>query len=122
EESERVEASETRTVSPSYSTTPLYPNHPLTQISPTLTPSQASYYRNTPHMAMHTQPTLSLGFSTRYHLTLPLRKRYWGTYEPILNTETKGDESEAEGTTSESEESEDEGPDSESEDATSEDQ
>ncbi|GJY97896.1 hypothetical protein Tco_0514806 [Tanacetum coccineum] len=122
-----MEASETRIVSPSYSTAPLYPNHPLTQTSPTLTPSRASYYRSTPRMAMRTQPTMSLGFSARVTEAMTLsplsfRKRYRGTSEPILDTETKGDESEAEGTGSESEESEDEGPDSESEDAASEDQ
>ncbi|GKC77294.1 hypothetical protein Tco_1128068 [Tanacetum coccineum] len=42
--------------------------------------------------------------------TLPIWKRYRGTFEPILDTKTEGDESEAEGTGSESEESEDEGP------------
>ncbi|GKD82297.1 hypothetical protein Tco_1349136 [Tanacetum coccineum] len=54
-------------------------------------------------------------------LTLPLRKRYWGTSNPILYTETEGDESEAEGTGSKSEESEDKGPDSETGEATFED-
>nr|GEY60975.1 hypothetical protein [Tanacetum cinerariifolium] len=42
------------------------------------------------------------------------------SFEPILDTETEGDGSEAQGTVSESEESEDEGPDSKSEEATSE--
>ncbi|GKA45626.1 hypothetical protein Tco_0738422, partial [Tanacetum coccineum] len=127
EELEPMEASETRTVSPSYSTAPLYLDHPLTKTSPTFTPSRASYYRSTPHMAMRTQPTLSLIFSSRVTEAMTLsplsfRKRYRGTSELILDTETNGDESEAEGTDSESEESEDEGPDSESEDAASKDQ
>ncbi|GKA87846.1 hypothetical protein Tco_0809610 [Tanacetum coccineum] len=103
-------------------------------------------------MAVRTQPTLSLGYSAnlteamtlspssfrkRYissyetpsssaspasSLTLPVRKRYRGTFELILDTKTKGNESEAEGTGSESEESEDEGPDSKGEEAASEDQ
>ncbi|GKF78370.1 hypothetical protein Tco_0233938, partial [Tanacetum coccineum] len=58
--------------------------------------------------------TLSSSASPTSSLTLPIRKRYRGTSEPILDTETEGDELEAEGTGSESEESEDEGPDSES--------
>ncbi|GJW47408.1 hypothetical protein Tco_0079054 [Tanacetum coccineum] len=49
--------------------------------------------------------------------TLPIRKRYRGTSEPILDTETEGDELEAKGTGSESEDSNDEGPISESEEA-----
>ncbi|GKD68130.1 hypothetical protein Tco_1322220 [Tanacetum coccineum] len=43
-------------------------------------------------------------------LTLPIRKRYRGTSELILDTKTEGDESEAKGTDLESEESKDEGP------------
>ncbi|GJY68814.1 hypothetical protein Tco_0471796 [Tanacetum coccineum] len=73
-------------VSPSYSTAPLYPNHPLTQTSPTLPPSRASYYRSTPCMAMRTQPTMSLGFSARVTEAMTLsplsfRKRYGSSYE-----------------------------------------
>ncbi|GJY66970.1 hypothetical protein Tco_0469208 [Tanacetum coccineum] len=41
EESEPMEASETKTASPSDSTLPLSPNHPLTQTSPTPTPSRS---------------------------------------------------------------------------------
>ncbi|GJX58448.1 hypothetical protein Tco_0289838 [Tanacetum coccineum] len=53
EESEPMEASETRIASPhsttslSDSTSPLSPDHPLTQTSPTLTPSRAFFYRST---------------------------------------------------------------------------
>ncbi|GJX41791.1 hypothetical protein Tco_0256781 [Tanacetum coccineum] len=144
-DSEPMEASETRTASPSGSTSPLSPAHPLTQTSPIPTPSRAFYYRGTARMVVHTQPTLLLdtssrvteamtlspsSFRKRYRpsyeapsssalpassLTLPLRKRYRGTSKPILDTETEGDESEANGTGSESEESKDKGPGSESE-------
>ncbi|GJR87333.1 hypothetical protein Tco_0211344 [Tanacetum coccineum] len=81
-----MEPSETRIVSPSYSTAPLYPNHPLTQTSPTLTPSRASYYHSTLRMAMRTQPTMSLGFSARVTEAMTLsplsfRKRYGSSYE-----------------------------------------
>ncbi|GKB95205.1 hypothetical protein Tco_0981342, partial [Tanacetum coccineum] len=112
---------------PSDATAPLSPNHPLTQTTPTPTLSQPLYYRRTARMAVRTQPTLSPGFSTRlteamalspssfckryrssYETpsssaspapspTLHIWKRYWGTFEPILGTETKDDESEAEG-------------------------
>ncbi|GJZ82429.1 hypothetical protein Tco_0647602, partial [Tanacetum coccineum] len=115
-------------------------------------PSRAFYYRSTARMAVRTQPTLSPGylaklskvmilspssFRKRYissyetpsssaspalSLTLPIRKRYYGTSDPILDTETKGDESEAEGTGSKSEESEDEGPGSKGEETAYEDQ
>ncbi|GKC61562.1 hypothetical protein Tco_1089160 [Tanacetum coccineum] len=60
-----MKASETRTASPSYSTLPLSPDHPLTQISPTPIPSRASYYRSTTRMIMRTKPTMSSGFSAR---------------------------------------------------------
>ncbi|GJZ46626.1 hypothetical protein Tco_0594222 [Tanacetum coccineum] len=84
EESEPMEASETRiasphsTTSPSSSTSPLSPDHLLTQTSPTLAPSRAFFYRSTARMAMRTQPTLSPGISAR--------KRYQGTFEPIEDT------------------------------------
>nr|GEV29205.1 hypothetical protein [Tanacetum cinerariifolium] len=143
EESEPTEATKTRTTSPSDSTTPLSFNHPLTQITPTLTLSRPLYYCKTVRMAVHTQPTMSPVFSAkltevmalsppsfrkRYRSsyetpsssasptlnpTLPTQKRYRGTSEPILDTETEDDESEAEGTGSWSKEFEEEGPDSE---------
>ncbi|GJU53313.1 hypothetical protein Tco_1227027 [Tanacetum coccineum] len=148
EDSEPIKASDTRIASPSCSTSPLPPDHPLTQISPTSTPSRAFYYCSTTHMVMRTQPTLWPGISARVtevmalspssfrkryrssyetssssasptsSLTLPIQKRYRGTFEPILDTKTEGDESEAEGIGSKSEESEDEGPGSEGEEAT----
>ncbi|GJW27046.1 hypothetical protein Tco_0040857 [Tanacetum coccineum] len=149
EELEPMEASETRTVSPSDSTSPLSPDHPLTQTSPTPTPSRVSYCHSTTCMAVRTQPTLSPGISAKlteamalsptsfskrcissYETssssaspasspTFPIRKRYRGTSEPILDTETEGDELKAEGTGSESEESKDEGPGSKSKEAAS---
>nr|GEV62188.1 reverse transcriptase domain-containing protein [Tanacetum cinerariifolium] len=103
-------------------------------------------------MAVRTQPTLSLGISARVteamalspssfckryrssyetlsssgssalSLTLPIQNRYQGTSKPILDTKTKEDESEAEGTGLESEESKDEGPGSKSEDVASKEQ
>ncbi|GJY69605.1 hypothetical protein Tco_0472587 [Tanacetum coccineum] len=78
-------------------------------------------------MVVRTQPTLSPDTSSRVTETMALspssfRKRYRGTSEPILDTKTEGDESEADGTGSESEESEDNGPGSESEETTPEDQ
>ncbi|GJW83204.1 hypothetical protein Tco_0156349 [Tanacetum coccineum] len=147
EDSEPIEASETRTTSPLGSTSPLSPNHLLTQTSPTSTPSRAFYYRSTTRMAVRTQPTLSPSISARVieamtlspssfrkrykssyetpsssaspasSLIPPLRKRYRGTSEPILDTEIEGDELEAKGINSESEDSEDEHPRSESEEA-----
>ncbi|GKD86308.1 hypothetical protein Tco_1357462 [Tanacetum coccineum] len=127
EESEPMEASETRTASPSDSTSPISLNHPLTQTSPTPTPSQAFYYRSTVRMAVHTQPTLLLGYSAKFTKAMTLspssfHKKYWGTSEPILDTETEVDELNAKGTGSKSEESEDEGPGLGTKEATSEDQ
>ncbi|GKE29488.1 hypothetical protein Tco_1444872 [Tanacetum coccineum] len=122
EESEPMEAPETRNSSPLDSTSPLSPDHLLTQTSPTPTHPRAFFYRSTARMAMCTQPTLSPGISARVTDAMTVSpfsfyKRYWGTSEPILDTETEGDESKAEGTISESGESEDEGPGSESEKA-----
>ncbi|GJY58490.1 hypothetical protein Tco_0458382 [Tanacetum coccineum] len=45
------------------STAPLSPDHPLTQTSPTPTPTRVSFHHMTARMAMHTQPTLSQGMS-----------------------------------------------------------
>ncbi|GJU95504.1 hypothetical protein Tco_1320260, partial [Tanacetum coccineum] len=66
EEFEASEPSGTRTVSSyssvlSDSTAPLSPDHLLTQASPT----QVLFHRRTARMAVHTQPTLSPGMSTR---------------------------------------------------------
>nr|GEU42321.1 hypothetical protein [Tanacetum cinerariifolium] len=47
------------------STTPLSPDHPLTHVSPTPTPTRVSFHRRTARMAVRTQPTLSPGMSVR---------------------------------------------------------
>nr|GEU51753.1 hypothetical protein [Tanacetum cinerariifolium] len=115
------------------STAPLPPDHPLTQASPTPTPTRVSFHRRTARMAVRTQPTLSPSMSARIakvaalspssfckryrssyetpspssSLTLPIRKRYRGTSELILDTETEGESSDSD---VKREGSEDEGP------------
>ncbi|GKA45973.1 hypothetical protein Tco_0738769 [Tanacetum coccineum] len=98
------------------STTPLSPDHPLTHVSPTPTPTQVSFHCKTARMTVHTQPTLSPGMSVRIaeaaalspssfrkryrssyetsssSLTLPGLKRYRGTSELILDTDSERDE------------------------------
>ncbi|GJU94134.1 hypothetical protein Tco_1318890 [Tanacetum coccineum] len=64
EEFEAFESSSTRTDSShlpasSYSATPLSPDHPLTHVSPTPTPTRASFHRRTAHMTMRAQPAMS---------------------------------------------------------------
>ncbi|GKC48847.1 hypothetical protein Tco_1071592, partial [Tanacetum coccineum] len=116
EEFEASEPSNTRitlshSTASSNSTTPLSPDHPLAQTSPS--PTRVSYYYGTARMVVRTQPTLSLGmlariaeatalssssFHKRYKSsyetpspssfpTLPIRKRYRGTSELIEDTE-----------------------------------
>ncbi|GJT42651.1 hypothetical protein Tco_0951366 [Tanacetum coccineum] len=123
EESKPMEASETRVALPHFNTPPSDSTSPLsldlplpTQTSLIPTPSRAYYYRSTARMAMRMQPTLSPGLSARVIEVMTL------SLPSFLDTKTKGDESEAEGTDSESEESEDVGPSSESKEAASEDQ
>ncbi|GJY49158.1 hypothetical protein Tco_0439114 [Tanacetum coccineum] len=122
-EFEAFEPSGTRTVSShspvsSDSTAPLSPDHPLTYVSPTPTPTQVSYHRRTARMTVRVQPAMSPGHSARvaevmalsdsafckryrssYETpssssspTLPIRKRYQGTYKLILDTDNEGDE------------------------------
>ncbi|GJX19639.1 hypothetical protein Tco_0222316 [Tanacetum coccineum] len=94
EEFEASNPSGTKTISShssasSDSTTPLSPDHPLTQASSTPTPTRASFYY--------------LAFRKRYRssyetpspspsLTLLVRKRYRGTSELILDTNSVGGE------------------------------
>nr|GFA17249.1 hypothetical protein [Tanacetum cinerariifolium] len=123
EEFETFKPSCTRNVSShslisSDSTTPLLPNHPLTHVSPTPTPTRVSFHRRTARMAVHTQPTLSSGMSARIaeatalslssfrkryrssyetsspssSSTLSVRKRYRCTSELIFDTDSEGDE------------------------------
>nr|GEY84150.1 hypothetical protein [Tanacetum cinerariifolium] len=47
------------------STAPLSLDHLLTQVSPTLTPTRALFYRRTAHMTMRAQPVMSPGHSSR---------------------------------------------------------
>nr|GEV88468.1 putative reverse transcriptase domain-containing protein [Tanacetum cinerariifolium] len=136
EDSEPMEASETKTASPSGSTSSLFPDHLLTQTSPTSKPSRAFNYCSTARMVVRTKPTLSPNISARVNeaialspssfykryrssyetpsssaslassLTLLKRKMYQGTFELILDTKTK-----------ERDELKDEGPGSEGDEA-----
>ncbi|GKA23401.1 hypothetical protein Tco_0709363 [Tanacetum coccineum] len=114
------------------STAPLSPDHPLTQTSPTPTPTRVSFHRRTTRMVVRTQSTLPPGMSARiaeaatlspssfykryrssYEIpspsssspTLPIRKRYRGTSELVEDTK---DECSDSGTKREG--SQDEGP------------
>ncbi|GKA96935.1 hypothetical protein Tco_0824829 [Tanacetum coccineum] len=121
EEFETVKPSGTRTDSShssasSDSTTPLSPDHPLTHVSPTPTPTRASFYRRIVRMTVRVQPAMSPGYSARVteamalsdsafrkryrssyetpssssYLALPVRKRYRDTSELILDTDSEG--------------------------------
>ncbi|GKB16753.1 hypothetical protein Tco_0850676 [Tanacetum coccineum] len=122
EEFEASDLSGTRIVSShspvsSNSTAPLSPDHTLSYVSPTPTPTRVSFYRRTARMAVRTQPSLSPGMSARIvkiialslysfckryrssyetssssYLTLLVRKRYRGTSELILDTDSEEDE------------------------------
>ncbi|GKF60965.1 hypothetical protein Tco_0177751, partial [Tanacetum coccineum] len=117
EELEDSDTSGARSTS-SNSTTPLLPDHPLTRTSPTPTPTRASFHRRTAPMIVHAQPVMSPGHSARvvkamalsdlalrkryrssYETSssssspaLPVRKRYRGTSELILDMDSKDDE------------------------------
>ncbi|GJY25431.1 hypothetical protein Tco_0400157 [Tanacetum coccineum] len=134
EEFEAVEPSGTRTDSSHLSTLldstiPFSPDHSLTHVSPTPTPTRVSFPYRTARMVVRTQQNLSPGMSARIaeavalslssfrkryrssydtsspssSLTLPVQKRYRGTSELILDTDserdgedTKGDEEDTE--------------------------
>ncbi|GKB67517.1 hypothetical protein Tco_0928929 [Tanacetum coccineum] len=133
EESEGSDTSGAGSTS-SDSTTPLSPGHPLTRNTLVF----VSSLRRTARMTVHVQPVLSPGYSARIaeaaatsdvafckrfrssyknspSPTLPVRKRYRGTSELILGTDSEGDELEDEEVEdssdfdSESEDAEDEG-------------
>ncbi|GJS24622.1 hypothetical protein Tco_0453254 [Tanacetum coccineum] len=102
----------------SYSIASLSHDHPLTHVSPTPTPTRVLFHRRTVRMTVRAQPATSpghsarvaeamalsdLAFRKRYRssyetpspsssLTLPVRKRYRGTSELILDTDSEGDE------------------------------
>nr|GEY52671.1 hypothetical protein [Tanacetum cinerariifolium] len=90
-EFEASEPSDTR-ITPSHSSASLdsiallSPDHPITQTSPTPTPTRVSFHRRTTRMAMGTQLTLSPGMSARITKATALspssiRKRYRSSYE-----------------------------------------
>ncbi|GKE18352.1 hypothetical protein Tco_1425929 [Tanacetum coccineum] len=120
-EFEAVEPSGTRTDSfhssaSSDSTAPLSPDHPLTHVSPTPTPTCVSFHYKTARIAVRAQPAMSPGlsasmtkmmalldsaFRTRYRSsyetpspspTLLVWKRNRGTSELVLDTDSEGDE------------------------------
>ncbi|GJS47146.1 hypothetical protein Tco_0597267 [Tanacetum coccineum] len=100
------------------STAPLSPNHPLTHVSPTPTTTFASFHRKTARMTVHAQPVMSPGhsarvievmafsdsaFRKRYRSSyetpsslsspaFPKQKRYRGTFEIILDTDSEEDD------------------------------
>ncbi|GKD68618.1 hypothetical protein Tco_1322708, partial [Tanacetum coccineum] len=97
------------------STAPLSPDHPLTHVSPTPTPTRDSFHRRTACMTVHVQPVMSPSlpasiaevaamsdstFRKRFRSpydsspspTLPVRKRYRGTSELIIDTDSDEDE------------------------------
>ncbi|GKG37002.1 hypothetical protein Tco_0447175, partial [Tanacetum coccineum] len=41
------------------------PDHPLTHVLPTPTPTRASFHRRTVHMTLHVQPAMSPYYSAR---------------------------------------------------------
>ncbi|GKE96102.1 hypothetical protein Tco_1580957, partial [Tanacetum coccineum] len=95
EEFEASEPSGTRTVSSyspvsSDSTTPLSPDHPLTYVLPTPIPTRVSFHRRTARMARYrsSYETPSPSSSS----ALLVRKRYRGTSELILDTDSEGNE------------------------------
>ncbi|GKF50586.1 hypothetical protein Tco_0147053, partial [Tanacetum coccineum] len=104
EEFEAVEPSGTRNDSShssasSDSTTPLSPDHPLTHVSPTPTPTRVSFHPRIAEAAALSPSSFRKRYrssdetsSSSSSLTLPVRKRYRGTSELILDTDSEGDE------------------------------
>nr|GEX58013.1 hypothetical protein [Tanacetum cinerariifolium] len=95
--------------------TPLSPDHPLTRTSPTPTPTRALFYHKIARMTVRVLPMMSPGLSANiaeaaamsdlaFHKrfmspydsspvsTLSVRKRYKGTSELILDTDSDEDE------------------------------
>ncbi|GJU78223.1 hypothetical protein Tco_1275293 [Tanacetum coccineum] len=84
-ESEDSDTSGARSTS-SDSTAPLSPDHPLTRTSPTPTPTHASFHCRTARMTVHAQPVMSPSHSARVAVVMALsdsalRKRYRSSYE-----------------------------------------
>nr|GEW43459.1 hypothetical protein [Tanacetum cinerariifolium] len=133
EESEGSGTSGVRSTT-SDSTTPLSPDYPFTHTTPVLVP----ILRRTTHMVVCVLPVMSPGLSvviaevaampdSAFHKrfrssydslpspTLPVRKRYRGTYELILGTDSE-EIDESSDSDSKSKDTEDEGPTAEDED------
>ncbi|GKA39630.1 hypothetical protein Tco_0732181 [Tanacetum coccineum] len=113
EESKDSDTSSARSTT-SDSTAPLSPNHPLTHTSPTPTPTRASFHRKTacaqpimsPSHSVRVAEEMALSDSAlhkRHRISyetsssssspaLPVRKRYRGTSEIILDTDSEEDE------------------------------
>nr|GEY83461.1 hypothetical protein [Tanacetum cinerariifolium] len=91
DEFEASEPSGTRTVSSHSlvsldSTAPLSPDHPLTHVSPTHTPTRALFHHKTARMTVRAQPAMSLGLSASVTEAMALldsafRKKYRSSYE-----------------------------------------
>nr|GEX49579.1 hypothetical protein [Tanacetum cinerariifolium] len=99
----------THSIAPLDSTTPLSPDHPLTQTSPTST--RVSYYHSTARMARY-RSSYEIP-SPSSSPKLPIWKRYRGTSDLVedtkdesLDLDTEGEGSEDEGSGSEEEEEE----------------
>nr|GEX09754.1 hypothetical protein [Tanacetum cinerariifolium] len=125
------------------STAPLLPDHPLTHTTPILVPIIHRTARMAMRVPLMMSPSLSAGiaevtamsdpafhkrFRSSYNSlpspTLPVQKRYRGTSELILGTDSEEDEEVEESldSDSESEDVEDEGPTTEDEDPAAEDE
>ncbi|GJY47343.1 hypothetical protein Tco_0436406 [Tanacetum coccineum] len=114
-ESEDYDTSGVRSTS-SDSTTSLSPDHPLTHTSPTPIPTHTLFHRRTARMTVRAQPVMSPGHSARVAEAMALsdsalrnryrssyetssssspallvRKRYQGTFELILDTDSEED-------------------------------
>nr|GEV43490.1 hypothetical protein [Tanacetum cinerariifolium] len=106
-----MEASETRVASPHSTTPPSDSTSPLSHDhSPRVTEAMNLSPSSFRKRSRSSDKTRSSSASPASSPTLPLRKRYQGTSEPIVDIETEGNKSEAEGTSSEGEESEYEAP------------
>ncbi|GJX07404.1 hypothetical protein Tco_0195336 [Tanacetum coccineum] len=77
------------------STAPLSPDHPLTQASPTPTPTRVSFHHRTARMVPRTQHTLSPGMSGRIveATALSLSSFYKRVHLIILDTKTEDESS-----------------------------
>ncbi|GKF61534.1 hypothetical protein Tco_0181588, partial [Tanacetum coccineum] len=98
------------------STAPLSLDHPLTQTSPTPTPTRVLFHHRTAHMARY-RSSYETSTSSSSLPALPSRKRYRGTSELVEDTEDESLDldTEREGSEDEGLDSEEEGPGSEEE-------